>query len=214
MKKLKEFKNMCPGEYAELKEAITTAAKERNCLIKLNPNKVLVEAEDPFNSNGTVTYKLDYTSSVVNEIYAIFDELDDILRTAYQPLYISMIPMIKAHLDGIITGLTYDEYEAFLIYADGKEGEVFGYNATDYEKFVEHISELITSVTATLKISDKEPCKNHAEHCGKCNNATCERNNHDNLIKVLWCNLTPQSQQHVKEVVGQKMSAELKKIIG
>ncbi len=214
MKKLKEFKNMCPGEYAELKEVITTAAKERNCLIKLNPNKVLVEAEDPFNSNGTVAYKLEYTSSVVDEIYAIFDELDDILRTTYQPLYISMIPMIKAHLNGIVTGLTYDEYEAFLIYADGKEGEVFGYNATDYEKFVEHISELITSVTVTLKIPDNKPCKNHAEHGRECNNVTCKYNERSSLIRALWCNLTPESQQHIKEITSKEMFEELEKIIG
>lgn len=211
MKKLKEFKNTCAGEYAELKKVITTAAKERNCLIKLNPNKVIVEAEGPFNNNGTITYKLKYTSSVVDEIYAIFDELDGILRTVYQPLYISMIPMIKVHLNGIVTGLTYDAYEAFLIYADGKEGEVFKYNAADYEKFVEHISELVTSVTATLKIPDNDPCENHTEHCGKCA-ANCQHN--PNLIKSLWLNMCPEEQQHVKEILDKDKLAELEKIIG
>ena len=73
------------------------------------------------------------------------EEIESILRTIYQPLYLTFIPTVRTQLKNV--ALECDDTGAFLEFANGHPTEPFGYNHDEYERFVTHIGDLLLSTT-------------------------------------------------------------------
>lgn len=142
MNKRAMFKDCCPSLYAKLEELAKTITSH-GCFIALGKKHVRVEVTDPYNEDGTLVYNLNYHTGIEAEINAIIEEADSMSRTFYRPLYIGFTPTVKLELKNV--ELQCDDTGAYLMFADGRSTEPFGYNHEDHERFVARIIELLSA---------------------------------------------------------------------
>lgn len=179
------FKAYCPESFHRLEE-MAKNADQRRCTITLAKKHVSVKVEDPHNTNGFLKFNFDYAPDVEDKLRKKLDEIDSILRTFYQPLYLAFIPIVKTQLKNV--SLEYDDSGAYLEFADGRPTESFGYNPDEYECFVTRISDLLLPVSQS-----KNHCKS-GEHCQNCHDAHCSHNS--NYTQTLWEEMDPTMQQN------------------
>ncbi len=134
------FKLYCPDSFQRMK----TMAKHtdpKRCTIDFNKKFIVIKVEDPHNNNGFLTFEYKYEPNVETKLQAKLDEIDDILRTIYQPLYITLIPLIKTQLKSV--NIEYNDASAYLKFAYDHPEEPFGYNYDEYKRFISYIGDLL-----------------------------------------------------------------------
>lgn len=181
------FKAYCLESFQRMKE-LARDAEPHYCSITLGKKRVIVEIEDPHNVDGLLTFKYDYEPDVEEKLLKKLEEIESILRTIYQPLYLTFTPTVKTQLKNV--SLEYDSTGVFLEFADGRPTEPFDYNHDEYERFVARIGDLLLSATNTPQSGNK--CRN-SEHCQSCQDIHCTHS--PNYTKALWKQLEPEAQQ-------------------
>lgn len=146
------FKAYCPESFHRMKE-LAKDAESRHCSITLEKKQVIVEIEDPHNVDGLLVFKYDYEPDVEEKLMKKLEEIESILRTIYQPLYLTFIPTVRTQLKNV--ALECDDAGAFLEFADGRPTEPFGYNHDEYERFVTRIGDLLLSTTNIYQSENK-----------------------------------------------------------
>lgn len=190
------FKTYCPENFRRMEE-LADGAESRHCSITLGKKRVIVEIEDPHNMDGLLTFKYDYEPDVEEKLARKLEEIESILRTIYQPLYLTFTPTVKTQLKNVT--LECDDAGAFLEFTDGRPTEPFGYNHDEYEQFVARIGDLLLSVVNTPQNENR--CKS-GKYCQICYNAHCAHS--PNYTQTLW----EQMDQTMQQEFLSKLSPE------